>query len=109
MKKKDNEERITKTNSKDLKKLKSNTDWEKVDKLTDALIDRQIASDPDAAKALASEWFKKATWVKPTKKGISLHTVFTSYTGIGSAFFLPIYVKFLVQPPILSPGWPWLL
>ena len=72
MKRKGNEEKTTKINSKDLKNLKSNTNWEKVDQLTDALIDRQIALDHDAAKALSTEWFKKATWVKPTKKGINL-------------------------------------
>lgn len=72
MKRKDNEEKIIKINSKDLKNLESNTNWEKVDQLTDALIDRQIALDHDAAKVLATEWFKKATWVKPTKKGINL-------------------------------------
>lgn len=64
MKSKDNEEKIIKINSKDLKNLESNTNWEKVD--------RQIALDHDAAKVLATEWFKKATWVKPTKKGINL-------------------------------------
>lgn len=85
MKRKDNEEKITKINSKDLKNLKSDTNWEKVDKLTDALIDRQIALDPDAAKALATEWFKKAKWVKPTKKGINLRldSDIVTFFGVG--------------------------
>ena len=89
MKRKDKEEKITKINSKDLKNLKSNTNWEKVDKLTDALIDRQIALDPDAAKALATEWFKKATWVKPTKKGINLRLdsdIVTFFKNQGSGY-----------------------
>ena len=89
MKKKDNGEKIITVKSKDLKNLKSNTDWEKVDKLTDAVIEHQIAVDHDAAEALATEWFRKATWVKPTKKGINLRLdsdILTFFKSQGSGY-----------------------
>ena len=89
MKKKGNEEKIIRVKSKDLKNLKGNTDWEKVDKLTDAMIEHQIAVHHDAAEALATEWFRKATWVKPKKKGINLRLdsdILTFFKSQGSGY-----------------------
>ena len=45
-----------------------NTDWERVDALTDADIDKAIAEDPDAAPALDEEWFRTAEVGFPTAK-----------------------------------------
>ena len=67
MSNKNDKEKITRVNGDDLKKLKSSTNWGKIDQLTDEDIDQQIADNPDAAEALTTEWFEKATWVKPTK------------------------------------------
>jgi len=59
-------ERITRRTLDDLRK--GRTDWERVDRLTDAEIDAAIASDPDAAPALDSAWFKQAKLILPERK-----------------------------------------
>ena len=55
-------EKIVRYTSEELKHLKSKTDWEKVDALTDEEIEKAIDEDPDAAPRLDSEWFKDAVW-----------------------------------------------
>ncbi|HVY33869.1 MAG TPA: BrnA antitoxin family protein [Caulobacteraceae bacterium] len=48
------------------------TDWARVDALTDEDIDRAIAEDPDAAPILDEEWFKHAVLTIPTKTATSM-------------------------------------
>jgi len=45
-----------------------NTDWARVDALTDEEIERAIAEDPDAAPILDEEWFRKAEVGFPLSK-----------------------------------------
>ena len=45
-----------------------NTDWARVDALTDEDIERAIAEDPDAAPPLDAEWFRNAELVIPASK-----------------------------------------
>ncbi len=51
---------------------KSRTDWLRVDAMSDAEIDRAIASDPDAAPRLDARWFRDAEIVIPEKQMISI-------------------------------------
>lgn len=44
------------------------TDWARVDALTDEDIERAIAEDPDAAPLLDAEWFRNAELVIPAAK-----------------------------------------
>lgn len=44
------------------------TDWTRVDKLTDSQVRRAIRSDPDAAPELDAAWFKRAKLVSPQPK-----------------------------------------
>ncbi len=44
------------------------TDWERVDALTDADIEKAIAEDPDAAPIMDEEWFRTAEVVLPGHK-----------------------------------------
>lgn len=48
------------------------TDWKKVDKLTDAEIERSIANDPDWAEFENVDWSKAVLVVPPKKKAISI-------------------------------------
>jgi uncharacterized protein (DUF4415 family) len=48
------------------------TDWARVDALTDEEIERAIAEDPDAAPMLDEAWFRKAELVIPTKVATSI-------------------------------------
>jgi uncharacterized protein (DUF4415 family) len=41
------------------------TDWERVDRLTDEEIEQAIREDPDAAPIADQEWFRKAVLVIP--------------------------------------------
>lgn len=59
-------DRITRRTLSDLKK--GRTDWERVDRLTDAEIDAAIAADPDAVPPLDSAWFKQAKLILPERK-----------------------------------------
>ncbi len=56
-------ERWSRTN-----KRKGRTDWERLDALTDAEIERDIAEDPDAAPILDEDFWREATVVMPTGK-----------------------------------------
>ena len=44
------------------------TDWDALAALTDEDIDRAIAADPTAARALTREWFEHAERVRPGQK-----------------------------------------
>ncbi len=55
-------EKIVSYTSEELKRMKSRTDWEKVDALTDEEIEKAIDEDPDAAPRLDAQWFKEAVW-----------------------------------------------
>lgn len=63
------EERITRRSSANFRQDK--TDWEAVAKKTDEEIERDVASDPDAAPLLDEEWFKGAEVVYP-KEAINI-------------------------------------
>src|SRR5665213_1714259 len=53
--------------------LKSgDTDWSRVDALTDEQIEAAIADDPDAAPILDEDWFRGAELVIPTKVPTSI-------------------------------------
>ena len=53
--------------------VKGRTDWKRVENLSDTDIDAAIASDPDAAPALDTDWFTDAELVLPQpKQAISL-------------------------------------
>jgi uncharacterized protein (DUF4415 family) len=56
----------------ELRALKSQTDWERLDKLTDEDIDRQCQDDPDWQGFDDIDW-SKAEWVPPlSKQAISI-------------------------------------
>ncbi len=48
------------------------TDWARVDALTDAGIEVAITEDPDAAPVLDEEWFRNAELVIPAKTATSI-------------------------------------
>ena len=48
------------------------TDWSRVDALTDEQIEAAIADDPDAAPILDEDWFRGAELVIPTKVPTSI-------------------------------------
>jgi uncharacterized protein (DUF4415 family) len=48
------------------------TDWKRVDALTDEEIDAAIASDPDAAPIADEEWFRSAVVGIPAKIATSI-------------------------------------
>ncbi len=48
------------------------TDWARVDALTDEQIEAAIAGDPDAAPELDEDWFRNAVQVRPGKVATSL-------------------------------------
>ena len=57
----------------DPRKHRDQSDWARVDRLTDAEIEAAVASDPDAAPILTEEWFRHAKWIPPLiKKGVFL-------------------------------------
>lgn len=64
------EPRITKRSRRGLRK--GETDWERLDQLSDADIDVAAASDPDAAPIQDADWIKRAEVVLPRKKLVSL-------------------------------------
>ena len=69
-----NEARIIRRSLADLKREreKDQTDWARVDALTDDEIDTAIADDPDAALIVDAAWFAEAAKRLPTKKQITL-------------------------------------
>lgn len=62
------EERITRVTLAQARKMKSETDWARVDALTDEDIDHAIAEDPDAAPVWTDEDWKNAKVVWPQGK-----------------------------------------
>lgn len=44
------------------------TDWRRFDRITDEQIAAAVASDPDAAPLISSNWIKKAKLVTPADK-----------------------------------------
>ncbi len=67
-----NEARIIRRSLADLKSEKDQTDWARVDALTDEEIDAAIADDPDAAPIVEAAWFAEAAKRLPNKKQITL-------------------------------------
>lgn len=63
-----NEERITRVSPKDLAMMKDETDWARVDALTDEDIERAVAEDPDAAPFWTEEDWAHARIVWPEGK-----------------------------------------
>jgi uncharacterized protein (DUF4415 family) len=59
---------ITRVSRKQLSKMKGQTDWARVDALTDEDIDRAIAEDPDAAPVWTPEEWATARVVFPQSK-----------------------------------------
>jgi uncharacterized protein (DUF4415 family) len=51
-----NEKHITRVSADKLKRMKSKTDWKRVDALTEAEIGRAAADDPDASLTTAADW-----------------------------------------------------
>jgi uncharacterized protein (DUF4415 family) len=49
-------------------KRAGSTDWARVDRTTDADIEREVAGDPDAAPIFTDEMFAEAQWLEPTKR-----------------------------------------
>jgi uncharacterized protein (DUF4415 family) len=62
------EERITRVSQKQLAKMKDETDWARVDALTDEDIERAVAEDPDAPPFWTDEDWKNARVVWPQGK-----------------------------------------
>jgi uncharacterized protein (DUF4415 family) len=50
------EKNITRVSLKDLHKIKSLTDWKRVDAMTEEDIERAAATDPDAPMTTAADW-----------------------------------------------------
>ncbi len=48
------------------------SDWDRVERLTDEEIDAAIASDPDAAPVADEEWFRTAVFAVPAKTAMSI-------------------------------------
>jgi len=48
------------------------TDWDRLDRQSDAEINERAASDPDAAPLLTAEWLARAEVVPGNKKAISI-------------------------------------
>ena len=48
------------------------TDWARLEALSDPEIEQKIAADPDAAPLLTDEWLSRAELVPPTKRAISI-------------------------------------
>ena len=69
---KGNKEKIVRYSSEELDGLHDNTDWEKVDALTDTDIEKAVHADPDAPELLEEEWFNKATLVNRSKEPITI-------------------------------------
>lgn len=68
---KEENEKMVRYSSEKIDGLHDPTDWEKVDALTDADIEKAVASDPDA-ELLDEEWFSKATYVPKTKEAVTI-------------------------------------
>jgi uncharacterized protein (DUF4415 family) len=61
------EERITRVTLEEARKMKAQTDWDRVDALTDEDIERAVAEDPDAPPFWTDEDWANAQLVDPQK------------------------------------------
>lgn len=59
------DERVIRVTAAELSTLQDVTDWDRVDALTDAQIEKAISEDPDAAPILDGEFWKRATPLDP--------------------------------------------
>ncbi len=67
------EKGITRVSLKDLHKMKSLTDWKRVDAMTDEDIERAVASDPDTWIPTGAEWANaKLVWFGPKKEPVTI-------------------------------------
>lgn len=66
------------------------TDWDRIDRMTDAELSASTATDPDAAPILDTEWFRTARLVMPEpKQAVSLRIdtdVLRWYKGQGPGY-----------------------
>lgn len=69
---KEQEGKIVRYTSDQLKDIKDETDWDRVNAMTDEDIEKAMADDPDAAPLLDEEWFSKATYVPKTKEAVTI-------------------------------------
>ncbi|HVB16999.1 MAG TPA: BrnA antitoxin family protein [Stellaceae bacterium] len=67
----ENKERITRVTLEDAKRLKDETDYARLDAMTDDDIARAVAEDPDAAP-LDIDWSKARLVLPPGKENITL-------------------------------------
>lgn len=56
----------------DIRSRAGNTDWQKLERTTDADIACDVASDPEAAPLLDDSWFDGAEVIEPAKEQISI-------------------------------------
>jgi len=72
-----------------LERRKSETDWARVDAMTDAEIEASIADDPDWAELRDINWSKAVLVVPPKKRAISIRLdedVLDFFKGAGSGY-----------------------
>jgi uncharacterized protein (DUF4415 family) len=72
-----------------LERRKSESDWARVDAMTDAEIDASIADDPDWAEFRDIDWSKAVLVTPPKKKAISIRLdedVLDFFKGGGSGY-----------------------
>lgn len=55
------------------KRVKSRTDWARVDAMTDEDIAKAIHDDPDSVPELTEKWFEKAHWVEEGQEAIPVY------------------------------------
>ncbi len=67
-----NEERITRVSMKQARKMKSRTDWARVNALTDEDIERAVADDPDQSFWTEEEWANARVVFPPGKAPVTL-------------------------------------
>ncbi len=70
-------EKIVRYTLEEIKKLKGNTDWDRVNSITDEELEEMVKNDPDDVyltdeDVKKGKWFKKGEWIKqfeePSKK-----------------------------------------
>jgi len=62
-----------KTKSPESRGTRGQTNWSRVNRLTDREIERAVASDPDAAPIATAAWFRQARLLDPRpKKAVSI-------------------------------------
>jgi uncharacterized protein (DUF4415 family) len=66
------EKHITRVSADKLKRMKSKTDWKRVDALTEADIARAAADDPDASLTTAADWTDARVIWPQAKEAVTL-------------------------------------